>query len=269
MAKSLEDLLKENVKESNNEEIKEIDINLIKPNPYQPRHFFDSAKIDELAASIKEHGIIQPIILKPVGAHYIIIAGERRYKASIKLGLKTIPAIIRTYEKSKMMELALIENLQRENLSPIEEAQAYVQMMKELGYNHSEVASKVGKSRSYVTNLVGILKLPQEVLFYLENGSISLGHARALSKLKDDNQIITLAKIIIEEGLNVRDIETLSKKFDKKNNINLKNKKDRIIYNKVFADKKIKIIEDKDKITIKVSDGKIKEIVDWILKELN
>ncbi len=268
MAKSLRELLEENVQESNNEEIIELELDQIKPNPYQPRDFFDVSKIDELAASIKEHGVIQPIIVKPVGNHYIIIAGERRYRASLKLGMKKIPAILRTYEKSKMIELALIENLQRENLSPIEEATAYVSMMKELGYNQTEVAAKMGKSRSYITNMIGILNLPSEVLGLLKVGKLSFGHARALSKLKDDDKIKELAYKIVTDELSVRDIEALAKKYDKKNEVKTKRNSERVIYNKILNNRNIKIVGDKNKITIKVSDGKIQEIMEWLLKEI-
>lgn len=268
MAKSLKELLEENLKESSNEEVLELELDKIKPNPYQPRDFFDASKIDELALSIKEHGVIQPIIVKPVGNHYLIIAGERRYRASLKLGLKTIPAIVRTYEKTKMIELALIENLQRENLSPIEEATAYVSMMKELGYNQTEVAMKVGKSRSYVTNMIGILNLPQEVLGLLKVGKLSFGHARVLSKLKDDSKICDLAYKVVTEQLSVREIEVLAKKYEKKNEVRNKRDSERVIYNKILNNRKIKIVGDKNKITIKVSDGSIEDIMDWLLKEI-
>lgn len=267
MIKGLKELLEENVFESSHEEIVEIELNKIDPNPYQPRTTFKDDKIDELAASINEHGVIQPIIVKPVNSRYIIIAGERRYKACNKLGLKTIPAIVRTYEKSKSIEIALIENLQRENLSPIEEAKAFLMMMKELGYNQEDVAKRIGKSRSYVTNTLGILNLPDEVLTMLENGLISFGHARALSKLKDKDRAIELAKQILAEGLNVRDIEVLTRGEQKTNQIEKKSS-DRVVYNKIFNNRKIKIVGDKNKITIKVSDGKIQELIEWLLREI-
>lgn len=268
MPKSLKDLLDENVFESNNEEITEIALSDIKPNPYQPRNQFSDAKIAELADSIKEHGVIQPIIVKPMNGYYVIIAGERRFRACKKLKLASIPAIVRTYEKAKMVELALIENLQRENLSPLEEANAYVTMMKELSYNQSEVAQKVGKSRSYVTNMIGILNLPDEVIELLKAEQISFGHARVLSKLSNKEKICELAKRIIAEGLSVRDIEAIAKLEEK--NVPQKEKKSssKVIYNKIFNDRKIKIVTDKNKITIKVNDGKLDELVEWLLKEI-
>lgn len=267
MVKSLKELLEENINESENEEILEIELDKVKPNPYQPRTLFNTEKINELAVSIKEHGVIQPIIVKPVNDSYIIIAGERRFRACKSLNMKTIPAIVRSYEKTKMMELALIENLQREDLSPVEEANAYVNIMKELGYNQQELAEKVGKSRSYVTNMIGILNLPDLVLSMLKDGTISFGHARALSKLKDEKEIIDLAKKIVSEKLSVRDVEEATKGLDKKV-IQKEKTSDKVVYNKIFNNRKIKIVGDKNKITIKVSDGKIEELIEWLLKEI-
>ncbi len=199
--------------EEKNEVIEEIQLDKIKPNPYQPRTFFDDEKIDELASSIKEHGVFQPIILKDMMDHYVIIAGERRYRACTKLGMKTIPAIVRMYEKSKMIEIALIENLQREDLSPVEEAKAYYNIIREMNYTQQEVALVVGKSRSYVTNMLGLLRLDDNILKLVDNGKISMGHARVLSKFNDHNQINSLAKKIVEDKMTVRDIEKLSKKI--------------------------------------------------------
>lgn len=194
----------------------------IKPNPFQPRRIFDEEKINELAQSIKEHGVFQPIILKRVKHGYIIVSGERRYRAALKVGLKTIPSIIRQYEESKVAEIALAENLQRENLTPIEEAEAYKIVMKSLNLTQSELAEKVGKSRSHVTNTLGLLNLPQEVQQLLLTNAISMGHARALSKLESDQQIIALAHRIIEKQLSVRQIEELTQIEEKTNKIERK-----------------------------------------------
>ncbi len=215
--KTLKDLIHENVKEDDfKEEILELDIDNIKPNPYQPRYVFDDDTIDDLASSIKEHGIIQPIIVKKMNGFYVVIAGERRLRAAKKADLKKIPAIVRQYEKSKMIELALIENLQREDLSPAEEAKGYMQIMRELDMNQTEVAKKVGKSRSYVTNMLGILNLPDEVLDLVDSKKISMGHARTLSKMLDKQKSIELAKKIIDEDLSVREIEKIVSKEEKK-----------------------------------------------------
>ncbi len=215
--KTLQDLLNENVRDENSlENIIEIPLDKIKPNPYQPRYVFDEAELNDLAASIREHGVIQPIIVKEVKDYYIIIAGERRYRASVMLNMPTIPAIVRQYEKSKMIELALIENLQRENLSPIEEAKAYNQIMRELDLTQKEVATRVGKTRSYVTNMLGLLNLPEEVMKLVDSKQISMGHARALSKLLDKDKIKSIAKKIVDENLSVRDVEKLVSNEEKK-----------------------------------------------------
>lgn len=265
--KTLKDLLEENIIEPDNEQIMEIPLGKIKPNPYQPRKEFDSAAIKELAASIKEHGVIQPIIVKPVGDEYIVIAGERRYRASLSLNLSTIPAIIRTYDKAKMIELALIENLQREDLSPYDEANAYDLMIKELGYSQAEVAKHVGKSRSYVTNMLGILRLPQEVIGMLNSNKISFGHARALSKLYDEKRMIDLAHLIVMKGLSVRQIEELVANEDKKVEQKKRKSNKQIITKTIGNDNlKIKIAVDNSKVIIKAKNQEeLDAIIKWLM----
>jgi ParB family chromosome partitioning protein len=204
------------------EVIEEISLSDIKPNPFQPRRIFDEEKINELAQSIKEHGVFQPIILKKVKEGYIIVSGERRYRATLKVGLKTIPSIIRQYEETKVAEIALAENLQRENLTPIEEAEAYKIVMKSLNLTQTDLATKVGKSRSHVTNTLGLLSLPLDVQQMLLTNQISMGHARALSKLEDHKQIIKLAQRIVSHQLSVRQIEELTKIEQKTNKIERK-----------------------------------------------
>ncbi len=224
--RTLQDLINENVREDNNgETIIEIPLDKIKPNPYQPRYVFNDDELNDLAMSIKEHGVIQPIIVKEIGDHYVIIAGERRFRASELLNKPTIPAIVRQYEKSKMIELALIENLQRENLSPIEEAKAYSQIMRELDLTQKEVAQRVGKTRSYVTNMLGLLNLPTEVMDLVDSKMISMGHARALSKMLDKNRIKEIAKLIVDKKLSVREVEKLVSSEDKSKPINKTQKK--------------------------------------------
>ncbi|MDD3068149.1 MAG: ParB/RepB/Spo0J family partition protein [Acholeplasmataceae bacterium] len=201
------------------EVIEEISLADIKPNPFQPRRIFDEEKIDELAQSIKQHGVFQPIILKRVKQGFIIVSGERRYRAAQKVGLITIPAIIRQYEEAKVAEIALAENLQRENLTPIEEAEAYKMVMQNLRLTQQDLAVKVGKSRSHVTNMLGLLNLPLEVQDMLLNGKISMGHARALSKLEDSHKIIKIANQIITKQLSVRQVEELTRIEAKTNQI--------------------------------------------------
>ncbi len=189
------------------EEIVELDMNELRPNPYQPRTVFNEEHLQELAASIKEHGVFQPIIVKKSIKGYDIIAGERRYRASKMAGLTKIPAIIRSFTDSQMMEIALLENLQRENLSPIEEAKAYQSMIDHLHLTQDELSKKVGKSRSHLTNMLGLLRLPKEVQDLVNNEKLSMGHARALSKLEDEKEILKMAHEITEKKLPVRAVE--------------------------------------------------------------
>ena len=192
------------------EEIQEVNLSELRSNPYQPRKVFDEDKLQELADSIKEHGVFQPIIIKKSIKGYEIIAGERRVKASILAGKETIPAIIRDFTDEDMMEIALLENLQRENLNSIEEATAYQKLLQQLNITQEELSKKLGKSRSHITNMLGLLELPQEVKDLISHNKLSMSHARVLSKLENKKEIITLANKIVDEGLSVRDIENLS-----------------------------------------------------------
>lgn len=195
---------------TNKEDIVEINLSELRANPYQPRKIFKDEALQELAASIKEHGVFQPIIVKKSIKGYEIIAGERRVRASKIAGLEKIPAIVRNLSDELMMEIALLENLQRENLSCIEEATAYKTMITELGITQEALATKVGKSRSHITNMLGLLRLPQSVQNLVINGDLSMGHARVLSKIDDEEKIIELANKIMNEKLAVRDIEQIS-----------------------------------------------------------
>ncbi|MDD6878816.1 MAG: ParB/RepB/Spo0J family partition protein [bacterium] len=208
-------------------EIVDINLNELRPNPYQPRKFFDEEKLKELSDSIKEHGVFQPIIVKKSIKGYEIIAGERRVKASKLAGLEKIPSIIRDFSDEDMMEIALLENLQRENLNAIEEATAYNKLLETLKITQDELSKKLGKSRSHVTNMIGLLSLPSVVKTMISDGTISMSHARVLSKIKDENEIIKLANKIINENLSVREIEFLSqqKDFEKKHKIVSKKEK--------------------------------------------
>lgn len=199
------------------ETVEQISLELISANPFQPRRVFDQQKIQELANSIKEHGVFQPIILKKSNTGYLIVAGERRYRAALLTGLTTIPAVIRDYDQSQIIELSLIENLQREDLTPIEEAEAYLMLQRTGGLTHLELAEKVSKSRSHVTNMLGLLNLPDEVKELLNTREISMGHARVLSKINDPKRIKELAKLIIIKNLSVRQIEIIAQTEVKKN----------------------------------------------------
>lgn len=267
--RTLTDLLQEHHVDDvlEGEVIDEIALTDIKPNPFQPRRIFDQEKIDELAQSIREHGIFQPIIIKKIQSGYIIVSGERRYRAAHLVGLKTIPSIIRQYEESKVAEIALAENLQRENLTPIEEAEAYKVVMNHLDLTQTELASKIGKSRSHVTNMLGLLNLPEETQDMLLTNKISMGHARALSKLENPNQINKLAHMIVKKQLSVRQVEEITKTEDKTNKIQRKPKIKFLKEEKVltsYLNRKVKI--DEKKITIYYDENELNEILNRLIK---
>lgn len=237
-----------------NEEIFDINIDELRPNPYQPRKNFDDDAIRELASSIKEHGVFQPVIIKKSIKGYEIIAGERRVRASKLAGLTTVPAIIREFSDEQMMEIALLENLQRENLNAIEEAIAYKSMLEKLDLTQDELAHKVGKSRSHVTNMLGLLRLPKEVQELVVDSKITMGHARMLSKLEDVEQIKKMADDIVNQGLTVRDVENIASNptIERKNKIVKKEK---------VVNQDYKYVEDllRDKLDtkVKINDKKI------------
>ena len=192
-----------------NDQIVEIDLNELRANPYQPRKNFDEEALNELASSIKEHGVFQPIIVKKSIKGYEIIAGERRFRASKLAGMQTIPAIVKDFSDEEMMQIALLENLQRENLTSIEEAKAYKSIIESMNITQDELAKKVGKSRSHITNILGLLKLPASVQDMVLYNKLSMGHARVLSKLDDPKTIEDLAQRVITEDLSVRKLESL------------------------------------------------------------
>lgn len=219
LGKGLDALLKENFSSEQNaalnpeNSILNINPALLKANPHQPRKTFDDETIDELAASIKEHGIIQPIVAEKAdanGENYFIISGERRTRAAVKLGLKTVPVILRSFDENKKLEIALIENIQREDLNALEEALAYQEIMNLSNINHEELAKRVGKSRSAVTNSLRILKLPEEMREALRANKISAGHARSLLSVVNPADQQVLFGRIIESNLSVRETEAMA-----------------------------------------------------------
>ena len=212
------------VEESRPNEIKEIKLSEIRSNPYQPRKIFDDESLQELADSIKEHGVVQPVIDKKSIKGYELVAGERRTRACRIAGLKTVPAVIKDFNDQEMMEIALIENIQRENLNPIEEAMAYDAIIHSYNLTQEDVAKKFGKSRTYITNLLGLLKLPEETRKYVEEKKLSMSHARALSKLEDKDEINRLAAKIVDEGLNVRAIENIARDINSPKKLTLPHK---------------------------------------------
>lgn len=210
LGRNILDLIEENkVNVQENETVENLPVSSIRPNPNQPRVVFKRQSMEELAQSIRDHGIIQPIIVRRDADGYTLVAGERRLRASKMIGNATVPAIVRDYNSIYMTELALLENLQRENLTVIEEAVAYERVIKKLGLKHEELARKIGKSRSYVTNMLGLLSLPLGVIEDLNNGLLTMGHARVLSKIDDDELVLLISNKIKREGLNVRQTETL------------------------------------------------------------
>lgn len=201
---------------STQDEIVELPLNELRPNPYQPRKTFDEEALEELANSIREHGVFQPIIAKKSIKGYEIIAGERRVRASRLAGLETIPAILRDFTDEQMIQIALLENIQRENLNAIEEAIAYKQMIEKLDLTQEELSHKLGKSRSHVTNMLGLLRLPTSVQDMVIKKEITMGHARVLSKLESEEQMIKMAHDIVENKMPVRTLEEVSTQEEKK-----------------------------------------------------
>lgn len=213
----------------------EIELSQIRSNPYQPRKVFDEEALNELADSIKVYGVVEPVILKKSVKGYEIVAGERRCKASKIAGLTTVPAIIKDFTDEEMMEIALLENIQREDLNPVDTAISISNILQVKDMTQEEFSKKFGKSRSYITNLLGLLNLPKSVQELVKNGKLSMSHARCLSKIDDEEKVINLANKIIKENLNVRDVEKMLSKKDDKKVIKEKNEKFRM-YEDAFSD---------------------------------
>lgn len=207
LGRGLEAIFQSNPKAD--EPVNTVAITDLRPNPYQPRRVFDEDKLDELASSIKEHGVIQPLIVRAAVRGYEIVAGERRWRASKLAGLDTVPIVVRDFTDLQMNEIALIENLQREDLNPIEIAEAYVGLMEKFNMTQEVLAKKVGQSRSHVANTLRLLNLPSEIREHVSRGTLSMGHARALLGLTDKKMQIQLAEKAIDEEMSVRQVEHL------------------------------------------------------------
>ena len=216
LGRGLEALFDESPQVQETEEITEISLDEIRPNPYQPRKTFDNKSLKELSESIKENGVFQPIIIRKSVNGYEIIAGERRFRASKLAKKKTIPAIIRDFDEAQMMEVAVLENLQREDLTPLEEAQAYEMLQKNLGLTQAEVSKRLGKSRPYIANYLRLLTLPQKTKRILQRGELSMGQARTLLGLKDKDSIDDLARKVVKNGITVRQLVSLVAKLNEK-----------------------------------------------------
>ena len=206
---------------------KTLKVSEIRPNPYQPRKEFDQTGLEELANSIKENGVFQPVLVRKSVNGYELVAGERRLRATKLAGVKEIPVIIKDFNDKEMMEISLLENIQRKDLTPIEEALAYDQMIKKLNYTQEQLAKRLGKSRANITNMLRLLSLPNEVQNLVNKGKLSYGQARTLLSLEKEDQIVELAKRTVQEGLSVRELEELTRKKDlKKSGSSTTKKKD-------------------------------------------
>ena len=207
------DTFESNIMENtSSDEVREIPVNEVRPNPYQPRKTFNEDALNELAESIKNYGVFQPIIVKKGIKGYDLIAGERRLRASRIAGIEKIPAIVKEFTDEQMREISLLENIQRENLTAIELAWAYKGIIDNLDITQEDLAKKIGTSRSHITNTLGLLNLPEEVQKKILDGEISMGHARVLSKMDNEEEVTTLADKVIKNNISVHDLEEISKK---------------------------------------------------------
>ncbi len=254
---------KEIVKEVVVNEPKQIEIGLIDRNPEQPRKIFDDEALAELASSIKNYGVIQPIIVREVNGRYIIIAGERRWRASRLAGMKTIPCIIKNYTEQEISEIAIIENLQREDLNPIESAKAIKSLINQFNLTQDEVADKIGKSRPAVANTLRLLLLPEAIINLVETNKITAGHARALLAIESAKKQKEIAIQIIEKGLTVRDVENLIKIMNNPKPESVK--KEKTLEIKDFEDKMKKAFL--TKVQIKGTETKGKIVIDYYSKD--
>ncbi len=193
-----------------------IDVDLITPNPYQPRKSFDEESLEKLAQSIKKDGVIQPIVVVKSGENFTLVVGERRWRAAKKAGLKKIPAILKTIPEKKLIEYALLENIHRENLNPIEKAESLKKMNEELGFTHEQIAEILSIDRSSVTNLLRLLSLPDYIKKALEESKISIGHGKALLSVEDEIALKEIFSVLIKNSLTVRELEKLIKSYKKK-----------------------------------------------------
>ena len=218
VSKVLDDIQNGDMEVERQEQSK-IPVDEIRPNPYQPRKVFNDEALKELSSSIKQHGVFSPILVKKSIQGYDLIAGERRLRASKLAGLKDIPAIIVDFDDQEMMEIALLENIQREDLNVIEEAKAYEKLIQRLGYTQEQLAHRVGKSREHITNLLRLLKLPEDVQEYVVSKQLSMGHVRALLGLKTEANMRKVAKQAIDQGLSVRKVEQIVKDTNNKKTI--------------------------------------------------
>lgn len=211
LGRGLDAILIDNEEQKEENGVRMIRLSEVEPNPDQPRKIFDTEPLEALAESISQHGVIQPVVVRPKDGMYMIITGERRWRAARMAGLSEIPVIIIEADDKKAAELALVENIQRKDLNPVEEARGYAALIDEFSYTQEEIAKKIGRSRSAVTNSLRLLDLPPKALDYLASGELSEGHAKVLLSLKDSEKIENAAETVVSKGLSVRDTEKLVK----------------------------------------------------------
>lgn len=210
LGRGLDALIPQQLSTSDSDAISSIDLRDLRPNPYQPRRIFNEEKLEELAESIRVHGIIQPLIVRRSAVKgFDIVAGERRYRAAQIAGLAVVPAVVREFTDVELMEIAIIENLQREDLNPIETAEAYANLIERCGLTQEQLSKRVGQSRSHVANMLRLLQLPDEIRGIVSRGTLSMGHARTLLAVEDKNRLIDLAKRSILEDWSVRKLESV------------------------------------------------------------
>ena len=264
LGKGLDALFQDNIEETHGTVV--VNILDVEPNREQPRRTFDEEAMASLADSIREHGIIQPIVVRPLlEGRYQIIAGERRWRASRMAGLKEVPIIIKDVDDKQTMEIALIENLQRENLNPIEEAKGYLTLMDEHKLTQDEVSKRVGKSRSAIANAIRLLSLPEEVIVELEHGNLSGGQGRALLSLGDEETIKNVALKAMSKGMSVRELERLGNSNKRK----VKTERKKLIKDSIYKELEISMQDELGR-NVKIeatSEGKGKLIIDFYNKE--
>ncbi|MBP1949455.1 ParB/RepB/Spo0J family partition protein [Virgibacillus litoralis] len=242
------------VEEKDDDVIQEVPINECRPNPYQPRKTFHADAIEELKDSILEYGIIQPLIVRKSIKGYEVVVGERRFRAAKEAGLENVPAVVKELTDGKMMEVALLENLQREDLTPIEEAHAYQNLMNELEITQDELSRRLGKSRSHIANIVRLLSLPDQVVAYINNGELTMGHGRALLGIKDKQKVLPFVDKIRKEKMNVRQVEQQILDLNEKNSKKKKEKPKKDI----FLQERETILRDRLGTAVTINQGKRK-----------
>lgn len=243
------------IEDKSDDVIQEIAISECRPNPYQPRKTFHAEAIEELKESIMEYGIIQPLIVRKSIKGFEIVVGERRYRAAKEAGFKTVPVVVKELSDDKMMELALLENLQREDLTPIEEAHAYMNLMNELKVTQEELSKRLGKSRSHIANIVRLLSLPDPVIAYINNGELSMGQGRALLGLKEKDKLVPLVNKVIHEKLNVRQVEQLIIQLNQKPEPKKKKEKSK---KDIFLQERETMLKDRLGTSVNIQRGKRK-----------